>query len=134
MKTIEQSRMDNPKTQATLGTIHRQHWVQDTGNIGHKTQATLGTRHRQHWAQDTGNIGHKTQATLGTKHRQHWAQDTGNIGYKTQNEDKQMEKAQHRKTKKMGNTNSTKTTQSLVKDIQFLFMEATRLELIAHSF
>ena len=53
MKTIEQSRMDNPKTQATLGTIHRQHWVQDTGNIGHKTQATLGTRHRQHWVQDT---------------------------------------------------------------------------------
>jgi hypothetical protein len=69
MKTIEQSRMDNPKTQATLGTIHRQHWVQDTGNIGHKTQATLGTRHRQHWVQNTGNIGHKTQATLGTRHR-----------------------------------------------------------------
>jgi hypothetical protein len=41
-----------------------------------ETQATLGTRHRQHWAQDTGNIGHKTQAKLGTRHRQHWAQDT----------------------------------------------------------
>ena len=25
----------------------------ETGNIGHKTQATLGTRHRQHLAQDT---------------------------------------------------------------------------------
>ena len=37
-----------------------------------ETQATLGTRHRQHWAQDTHNIGHKTQATLGTRHRQHW--------------------------------------------------------------
>ena len=30
MKTIEQSRMDNPKTQATLGTRHRQHWAQGT--------------------------------------------------------------------------------------------------------
>ena len=63
MKTIEQSRMDNPKTQATLGTIHRQHWVQDTGNIGHKTQATLGTRHRQHWAQDTEQIQTKQENT-----------------------------------------------------------------------
>jgi hypothetical protein len=43
-----------------------------------------------------------------------------------------MKKTQDRKTKMMGNTNSTKTTQSLVKDMQFLFMEATRLELIAH--
>ena len=60
------------------------------------------------------------------------SKDTGNIGHKTQNKDKQMKKTQDRKTKMMGNTNSTKTTQSLVKDMQFLFMEATRLELIAH--
>ena len=67
-------------------------------------QATLGKRHRQHWAQDTGNIGPKTQATLGTRHRQHWAQDTGNIGHKTQTEDKQIKKTQHKKIKKMSNT------------------------------
>ena len=74
----------------------------------------------------------KTQATLDTRHRQHWAQDTDNIGHKTHNEDKQMKKTQHRKTKMMGNTISTKTTQSLVKDMQFLFMEAERQEHIAH--
>jgi hypothetical protein len=113
--------MDNPETQATLGTRHRranqewkvqrhsQYWALDTEgtiknkqsrdicNIGHQTQkgqsrmdnpesqATLGTRHRrgtqewkiqrhgQHWALDTeGAIkmdNPETQATLGTKHR-----------------------------------------------------------------
>jgi hypothetical protein len=60
--------MDNPETQATLGTRHRrgnQEWTikngqsRDIGNIEHKTQkgksrmdnpetqATLGTRHRR---------------------------------------------------------------------------------------
>jgi hypothetical protein len=93
--------MDNPETQATLGTRHRrgtqewtikrhgQHWALDTeiairngqsrdiGNIGHhtqkgpsrmdnpETQATLGTRHRR------GNQEWTIQ-----RHRQHWALDT----------------------------------------------------------
>ena len=48
--------MPNVKTEGTI----KNEPSRDTGNIGHKTQATLGTRHRQHWAQDTGNIGHKT--------------------------------------------------------------------------
>jgi hypothetical protein len=39
----------NVKTEGTI----KNEPSRDTGNIGHKTQATLGTRHRQHWAQDT---------------------------------------------------------------------------------
>ena len=93
--------MDNPETQAKLGTGHRR------GN-----QEWTIQRHRQHWAldtegaikngqsRDTGNIGHQTrkgksrmenpgtQTTLGTRHkrgtqewtiqrhRQHWALST----------------------------------------------------------
>jgi hypothetical protein len=91
--------MDNPETQATLGTRHRR------GNQEWKVQ-----RHSQYWALDTEwtiknrqsrdicNIGHhterqsrmdnpETQATFGTRHRrgnqkwtiqrhrQHWALD-----------------------------------------------------------
>jgi hypothetical protein len=37
-KPKSQSRMGNRETQKTLGTRHRKHWAQDTGNIGHKTQ------------------------------------------------------------------------------------------------
>ena len=84
------------KTQTTVGTIKTtlgtrniQHWAQDTYNIGHKKHTTLDTRHRQHWTQDTDNIGHKTQTILDTRHKQHWTQDTNNIGHKTQNKDKQ---------------------------------------------
>jgi hypothetical protein len=92
--------MDNPETQATLGTRHRR------GN----QQWTI-QRHRQHWALDTegnsrmNNQETQTQATFGTRHRrgnqewtiqrhrQHWAlstegaiknrksRDTGNIGH-----------------------------------------------------
>ena len=89
--------MDNPETQATLGTRHRR------GN-----QEWTIQRHRQHWALDTeeairngqsrdiGNIGHytqkgqsrmdnpQTQTTLGTRHRRAikngQSGDTGNIG------------------------------------------------------
>ena len=54
--------MDNPETQATLGTRHRMKTIQ---------------RHRQHWAQDT-------------EWRQ--SRDTGNTRHKTQNEDTQHRK------------------------------------------
>ena len=49
---------------------HRQHWTQDTYNIGHKTHTALDTRHRQHWTQDTYKIGHRTKANkTKTRHR-----------------------------------------------------------------
>jgi hypothetical protein len=85
--------MDNPETQAILGTRHRT----KTNKKKWTTQ-----RHRQYWAQDTGRRQIKkrmdnpeTQAILGTRHRTKTnkkkngqPRDTGNIGHKTQDEDK----------------------------------------------
>ena len=70
--------MDNPETQATLGTRHRRQSRMDNP----ETQVTLGTRHRR------GNQEWTIQ-----RHRQHWApntegaikngqsRDTDNIGH-----------------------------------------------------
>jgi hypothetical protein len=116
--------MDNPETQAILGTRHRTKTYKtkngesrDTGNIGHKTQNEdiqnkewRIQRHRQYWAQGTERRHTKqrmenpeTQAILTTRHRMKTyktkngeSRDTGNIGNKAQNEDIQNKNIAHK--------------------------------------
>jgi hypothetical protein len=47
---LEKTEMDNEEW---IIQRHRQHWENDTDNIGNMTQTTLGTWHRQQWEHDT---------------------------------------------------------------------------------
>ena len=67
--------MDNPETQASLGTRHGQY--RDTDIIRHKTWTIQ--KHWHHQAQDMDNP--ETHASLGTRHGQ--SRDTGIIRHKT---------------------------------------------------
>ena len=90
-KTKGQSRLYNPETQATLGTINRTKTKGQSRIYNPETQATLGTRNRAKTKGQSRIYNHETQATLGTRNNKDkgtikniQSRDTGLIGHKKQ--------------------------------------------------